>query len=128
MSRELIRFILKILAAAFIMAATGWIVFNFYFPEKYLPILPWMLAFFTVTTILIHGWQLYLAKKKFALFVRSSMIVSLLRLVLYSGFAIFFLITHSENIEVFVVCLVVIYLIYTFLEVSDLSRINRQKK
>ncbi|MFW6245875.1 MAG: hypothetical protein ACOC13_00355 [Tangfeifania sp.] len=128
MSRELIRFIIKILVAALLLVAAGWIVFTFYYPEKYLPVLPWMLAFFTVATILIHSWQLYLAKKKFALFVRSSMIVSLLRLVLYSGFAIVFLITHSENIAVFVVCIAVVYLIYTFLEVFDLQKITQQKK
>lgn len=128
MSRELIRFIVKILVAALLLAATGWIVFTFYYPEKYLPILPWMLAFFTVFTILIHSWQLHLAKKKFALYVRSSMIVSLLRLVLYSGFAIVFLMTHSENIAVFVVCIAVVYLIYTFLEVSDIQRITQQNK
>ncbi len=128
MSRELIRFIVKILVAALLLAATGWIVFTFYYPEKYLPILPWMLAFFTVFTILIHSWQLHLAKKKFALYVRSSMIVSLLRLVLYSGFAIAFLMTHSENIAVFVVCIAVVYLIYTFLEVSDIQRITQQNK
>ncbi|MFW5822464.1 MAG: hypothetical protein ACOCU7_03665 [Tangfeifania sp.] len=128
MSRELIRFIIKILVAALLLVAAGWIVFTFYFPEKYLPVLPWMLAFFTVVTVLIHAWQLTVAKKNMAKFTQNSMIVSLLRLVLYSGFAIVFLITHSENIAVFVVCIAVVYLIYTFLEVFDLQKFTQQKK
>ncbi|MFW5756131.1 MAG: hypothetical protein ACOCWK_05985 [Tangfeifania sp.] len=128
MSRELIRFIIKILVAALLLVAAGWIVFTFYFPEKYLPVLPWMLAFFTVATVLIHSWQLTVAKKNMAKFTQNSMIVSLLRLVLYSGFAIVFLITHSENIAVFVVCIAVVYLIYTFLEVFDLQKLTKQKK
>ncbi|MFW5774422.1 MAG: hypothetical protein ACOCWD_07050 [Tangfeifania sp.] len=128
MSRELIRFIIKILVAALLLVVAGWIVFTFYFPEKYLPVLPWMLAFFTVVTVLIHAWQLTVAKKNMAKFTQNSMIVSLLRLVLYSGFAIVFLITHSENIAVFVVCIAVVYLIYTFLEVFDLQKFTQQKK
>jgi hypothetical protein len=85
-----------------------------------------MLAFFAVVTILIYAWQLSLLKKDLGRFTRSSMIVSLLRLVLYSGVAIVFLITHSENIPAFIVSVVVVYLVFTFIEVADLARITKK--
>lgn len=128
MSRELKRFIGKILIAAVALATAGWAIFTWFAPNHYLPVLPWMLAFFTVVTILIHAWQLSLAKKDMGRFTRSSMIVSLLRLVLYSGFAIVFLINRSENIPAFVVSIVVVYIVFTFLEVADLARITKKGK
>lgn len=126
MSRELKRFIVKILIAAVVMATAGWVIFTKFAPGHYLPVLPWMLAFFTVVTILIHAWQLSLVKKDMGRFTRSSMIVSLLRLVLYSGFAIVFLINNSENIPAFIVSIVVVYMVFTFLEVADLARITKR--
>lgn len=126
MSRELKRFIVKILIAAVVMATAGWVIFTKFAPGHYLPVLPWMLAFFTVVTILIHAWQLSLVKKDMGRFTRSSMIVSLLRLVLYSGFAIVFLINHSENIPAFIVSIVVVYMVFTFLEVADLAGITKR--
>ena len=128
MSRELKRFIGKILIAAVALATAGWAIFTWFAPNHYLPVLPWMLAFFTVVTILIHAWQLSLAKKDMGRFTRSSMVVSLLRLVLYSGFAIVFLINRSENIPAFVVSIVVVYIVFTFLEVADLARITKKGK
>jgi hypothetical protein len=126
MSRELKRFIVKILIAAAVLTAAGWAIFTKFVPGQYLPVLPWMLAFFTVVTILIHAWQLSLAKKDMGRFTRNSMIVSLLRLLLYSGFAIVFLISHSENIPAFIVSIVVVYMVFTFIEVADLARITRK--
>jgi len=126
MSRELKRFIVKILIAVVVLAAAGWAIFTKFAPGHYLPVLPWMLAFFAVVTILIYAWQLSLLKKDLGRFTRSSMIVSLLRLVLYSGVAIVFLITHSENIPAFIVSIVVVYLVFTFIEVADLARITKK--
>lgn len=129
MSKELKQFIIKILVASFALVATGWMVFSYFAPDQYLPVLPWMLAFFALFTVLIHSWQINLAKKKdTARFTRSNMIASLLRLVTYSGFAIVFLINHAENISAFVVCIVTVYLVFSFLEVTDLARISRKKK
>jgi hypothetical protein len=128
MSREFKHFISKILIASLILVAAGWSVFTFITPGKYLSILPWMLIFFALVTILTYGYQLRLSKKNMGRFTRSSMLVSFLRLVLYSLFAIIYLATDSENAAVFVVCLVVIYLVFNFLEVADLFRISRKNK
>jgi len=126
--RELKQFILVILAATAFLVLTGWIVFTFIVPDKYLTILPWMLGFFGLITILTHGYQLKLAKKDMARFTRYSMLISVVRLALYSVFTIVWLAVNNENAEVFVVSIIVVYMVYTITEITSLSKILRKSR
>lgn len=128
MSRELNKFIIKILAAALILFVFGWIIFTFFVPAKYIDILPWMLLIFLIITLVTFIFQLQVAKKDMARFSRISILVSFLRLVLYSAFAFIYIAKRSENAAVFVVCLVILYLVFTFLEVTELARISKNIK
>ncbi len=116
------QFIAKILGVSVALIITGWIVFSLIIPEYYIPVLPYMLLFFLVVTIIVHAWQLKMAKKDIAKFTRSNMLVAFFKLVIYSVFAVVFIAIDRENAMVFVICLMIIYLIFTFVEVSDLSR------
>ncbi len=116
------QFIAKILGVSVALIITGWIVFSLIIPEYYIPVLPYMLLFFLVVTIIVHAWQLKMAKKDIAKFTRSNMLVVFFKLVIYSVFAVVFIAIDRENAMVFVICLMIIYLIFTFVEVSDLSR------
>lgn len=120
------RFIVKITSAAFVMALTGWLVFSLFVPEYYLQILPVMLIFFLVITVLVHAYQLRLAKKDLAKFTRVSMLVTFFKLVVYSVFAVVYLALRPENAIPFVICLMIIYLVFSFIEVKELSRISRK--
>lgn len=128
MSREFSGFFIKTVATAIILAVLGWLTFTFFFPGKYLPVLPWMLGFFTLVTLITFYSQLKVAKKDFGRFSRNSMLVSFLRLVLYSVFAFVYLANNAANAAVFVVCLAITYLVFTFIEVAELSQISRQLK
>jgi hypothetical protein len=127
MNRELKQFFIRILITVALLATAGWIIFSFVTPGKYLPVLPWMLAFFALFTIGMHAFQLRLAKKNMSGFVRYSMLVTLIRLFVYSLFAIVYLYLNTSNAAVFVVCLVVVYLVFTILEVAELSRFLQKK-
>lgn len=128
MNRELNKFIIKIFSAALILLAFGWIVFTFFVPGKYLTVLPWMLLIFLLITLVTFVFQLRVAKKDMARFSRISLLVSFLRLVLYSAFAFIYLAKRPENAAVFVVCLAIFYLVFTFLEVAELTRISKNSK
>ena len=128
MRKELKRFIIKILTAAAIMIAVGWAVFNFVFTDQYLPILPWMLLFFVLITIITHGYQIHLSEKNMALFIRTSMLISLVRLAIYSLFTIIYFANDSDNAAVFVVCIVTVYIVFSSIEVVNLARISRKNR
>jgi O-antigen/teichoic acid export membrane protein len=128
MNRELNKFIIKTFTAALILLVFGWIVFTFFVPDKYIAILPWMLLIFLIITLVTFTFQLQVAKKNMARSSRIGVLVSFLRLVLYSAFAFIYLAKRPENAAVFVVCLVICYLVFTFLEVAELTKISKNLK
>lgn len=121
-------FIYKILATTIILAVIGAAVFYFFIPQYYLPVLPWLLLFFAVVTGTIHTWQMNLAKKDMAKVTRSSMIATMIRLFLYSAVAIVYIAVQPENALVFVICLMIFYVIYTYMEIVDLTQLLRKRK
>lgn len=121
------QFIVKILVVSIVMSLIGWFVFTYYLPEYYLPVLPYTLLFFLIITLWVHAMQIRVAKKDFGKFARANMLATFLKLVIYSVFAIVYIANDSENALVFVVCLAIIYSIFSFLEVSELSKISNKK-
>ena len=120
-------FIAKIAGVSVALALAGWLVFSLFLPGYYLPVLPWMLLFFLVMTILVHAWQLKLIKKDMGRFARSNMLVTFFKLMVYSVFAVVYIASDRENALVFVVCLALVYFIFSFIEVSEITRIVRKK-
>ncbi|MBT3383725.1 MAG: hypothetical protein HN778_03705 [Prolixibacteraceae bacterium] len=122
------RFIVKIIGVSLAITLIGWLVFSLFIPEYYIPILPFLLAFFLLVNIVIHLFQLRQAKKDLAKFTRSNMLLTFFKLVLYSVFAFVYIANDTENALVFVICLMLLYIIFTFIEVTELSRITRGTK
>ena len=127
MNTNLIRFITKVTGISALIAVIGWLVFSLFLPQYYLSILPYMLLFFLVVTILIHVYQLKLAKKDLAKFTRSNMLITFFKLIIYSIFAVVYISINSEDALVFVVCLMLLYLIFSFIEVVELTKVSKKK-
>lgn len=121
-------FIAKLSALTLIAALVGWLVFSLLLPQYYLPVLPWLLIFFYVFTLIIHAYQLNLAKKDFGKFSRSNMLITFIKLIVYSVLAIVYIALDKENAFPFVICLFFLYLIFTFFEVSEISKLSRSQK
>jgi len=128
MSKNIKQFITKVIITTIVLVLIGAVVFYFFIPEHYVPVLPLLLLFFAVVTTLIHGWQLNLANKNAAKVTHSSMIATMIRLFLYSAIAIAYIATHPDNAVVFVICLMVFYAIYTYIEIVDLTQFLRKRK
>lgn len=119
------QFIVKLLGLSLIIALAGWLVFSLLIPEYYLPVLPFLLLFFIVVTILIHNYQLKLAQKSISKFTRSNMLVTFFKLILYSVVTVVYLAFDSGNAIPFVICLMLLYLVYTFFEVVEITKISK---
>ena len=128
MSGNLKRFIAKIVGIGLGITFIGWLVFSFLIPQYYLPVFPYLLAFFVIVAILVHAYQIRLAKKDIAKFARMNMIVTFIKLIIYSIFAIVYIANDSENAWIFVVGLLLLYLVFSFLEVSEISRFAKNKE
>lgn len=127
MNTNLKRFIVKTIGISVLIALIGWLVFSLFLPQYYLPILPYTLLFFLVVTILVHVYQLELAKKDLAKFTRNNMLITFFKLIIYSLFTIIYIALDSENALVFVICVMLLYIIYSFVEVAELTRISNKK-
>ena len=118
-------FIAKLIGLTAVIALVGWLVFFFLLSDFYLPVLPYLLLFFFIVTVLIHWYQLKLAKKSIASFARNNMLITFFKLILYSIVAIIYIALDSTNAIPFVICLMLLYLIYTFFEVAEITRISK---
>ncbi len=118
-------FIAKLTGLTLITALAGWLVFSLWLPQYYLPVLPWLLVFFFLFTLIIHAYQVSLSKKDFGKFTRSNMIITFVKLIVYSVVAVLYIALDKENALPFVVCLFLLYLLFTFFEVRELSKISR---
>ena len=119
-------FIVKLSGISIAIALIGWLVFTYFLAGYYLPVMPFLLIFFYGTTIGMHAYQLKVAKKDAGKFTRTIMLVPFLKLMLYSVFAIAYIAIDKDNAIPFVACLMLLYLIFTFVEVRELIRISRK--
>ena len=121
-------FIAKLAGLTLIASLVGWLVFSLLLPQYYLPIFPWLMLFFFLFTLIIHAYQLNLSKKDFGKFTRSNMLITFVKLIVYSVLAVLYIALDKENALPFVICLFLLYLIFTFFEVVELSKISRSQK
>jgi len=122
------QFIIKLAGVSVAIVLIAGVLFSWFLPQYYLPVLPILLLFFIIVTIFIHAWQLQLAKKDIGKFARSNMLITFFKLVLYSIIAVAYIAYDSANAIVFVVCLMLLYLIFSFVEVSSSIQISKSKK
>lgn len=118
-------FITKLTALTLAIALIGWLVFSLFLPEYYLPVFPFLLGFFFVVTLAIHAYQLKIAKKDIGKFARSNMLITFFKLMAYSLLAVIYIALDRENAIQFVAGLMFLYLVYSFFEVKEVSKINR---
>ena len=119
------QFIVIITIISATVALIGWLVFSKFIPQYYIPIFPFLLIFFAVASVLVHAYQLHLAKKDMGKFTRSNMIITFLKLFLYSAFAVIYIAVDTKNAKVFVICFALLYIIYTVSEVLSLTGIGK---
>ncbi len=121
-------FIIKLTGITVAIAAISAFVFVNYLPEYYLPIFPFLLLFFYVFTTLVHRYLLKQSKANPKLFIQSTMVLTVVRLLLYSIIAIIYILVDKENAIPFAVGLMILYLIFTFFEVCEVCKIAGCRK
>lgn len=122
------QFIIKLLAITVAIAIIGGFVFSLILPQFYLPVLPFLLLFFFFVTLGIHAYQIKLAKKDMGKFTRSIMLITFFKLILFSIVAISYIAFDPDNALLFVICLMLLYLIFTFFEVTEITHVSRSEQ
>lgn len=122
------KYIINLLGVVLIIALISWLVFTKFVPQYYLPVFPFLVLFYVVISVSIYAYQVRLASKDMGKFTRSIMLVTFLKLILYSAVAILFIAIDRENAKIFVACFMSLYVIFTIFEVFSLLRITVNNK
>ena len=69
-----------------------------------------------------------MAKSDMGKFTRGNMILTFVKLLLYSAFAIIYFAIDTENAKVFVAVFLSIYLVFAVFEVISLAGLTKTKK
>jgi len=126
MNSDIKNFIIRLVVLSGILLIAGVIIFTCLLPGNYFTALPFTLLLFIIVTASVHIYQIILIRKNIAVFARSSMVTTMLKLAIYSLFTLTFLFLYRENAIPFVITVFLLYLIFTLFEVSELTRLNRR--
>lgn len=99
------------------------------FPELYISsAFPYILVFYYITTLLIILILARSIQKRASYFVNSYMIITFVKLLLFSFVAMAYLFINKKDAIPFVVTFIVYYLFYAIFEVVALRQINERAK
>jgi len=71
---------------------------------------------------------LHMAKSDMGKFTRGNMILTFIKLLIYSAFAIIYMAIDTENAKVFVAVFLFLYLVFAVFEVISLAGLTNRKK
>ncbi|NQU86137.1 MAG: hypothetical protein HQ541_10295 [Mariniphaga sp.] len=125
MSSEIQKFLIKISLVSIALIVVGFIVFKWFLADYYLPVYSIALVLFYAFTVCAHAWQLNLAKKNLAKFARMNMVATFLKLIVYAAFIVIYLSVSTEKAIAFVIVVMILYIVYTTVEVASLTKFIR---
>lgn len=120
-------FLLKSSVLTIVVFAIGAVLYSTDLKQFYLPVLPVFVGFFFVVTNLVYAYLLNIAVKPGGKFTAQYMAVSFLKMFFFLLVAIIYAALNREVAPSFLVNYLLMYIIYTFLEVSEYSKIVKQK-
>lgn len=121
------KFLLKSIVLTAIIFGLGAILYSTVLKDHYLPVLPFLVLFFLAVTNLVHGYLLKIAVESGARFTSRFMALSFLKMFFYLAVAILFVVFNREVARPFLLNFLLLYAIYTFLEIFEISKIVRRK-
>ncbi len=121
-------FLLKSTILTVIVLILGAILYFTVFDQFYRSILPVILAFFYISTNLVHAYLLNIAGKSGSRFTAQYMAISFIKMFFYLAVVIVFVITNKEDAKIFLVNFLLLYVVYTIFEVYEILSFVRQLK
>lgn len=119
-------FFIKSVILTIIIFLLGTILYTTILKSYYLSVLPLIVLFFFVVTNLVHAYLLKIAVKSGSKFTSKYMAVSFIKMFFYLAVAIVFVIFNKEIARPFLLNFLLLYIVYTFIEVYEFSKLVRQ--
>jgi len=122
------RFLVRSIIASVSLFFIGWIVYSQIVPQYYHIIFPFIIIFFFLTTNIVHFYLLKIADKSVPKFSARFMVLSTLKMFFYLVAGIGYIVISNVNVKAFLINFLAAYVIYTILEVAEISHVVKVKK
>ena len=114
------KYIIRLLVFSAIISTISFGLFSFVLPQYYLPVFPYLIAFFISVSILVHVILLKASNFRIAKFSTFYMGSTTAKLFLYIIFLIIYVLADKENAVPFLLTFFVLYFLYTIFETFSL--------
>jgi hypothetical protein len=122
------RFLIRSIILTLVFSSIGWILYTQVIPGEYQKVFPFILLFFFLATNIIHFYMLQIADKDIPKFTVRFMAMSSIKMLSYLIIGIVYVLIFTEQAKFFLLNYLIIYIGFTTLEVTEISRIVKLKK
>jgi hypothetical protein len=113
-------YIRRIIIFSAIVFALAYFLFYFVIPKHYIRIFPFLIAFFVITSIIVHSILTKAGKQKitrFSIFFMGSITA---KLFIYTIFIVIYVLVDKSTAVPFLISFLILYFLFTFFETYSL--------
>jgi len=128
MKNNFFKFIKGLSIYTLLILGLGTIFFLTIFRNYFLLILPFVLLFYYISTLILHIFMLRISQKDISRFSFKFMVLSLIKMFIYIIFGVLNIIIDEENAVVFLIVYLILYVAYAVFEVRSVMRLINDSK
>ena len=121
------RFVVRSSVLTALLFITGYSVYRWVIPELYSHCILYILIFFFLVTNILHYLLLGIKDRNIRKFPTYFMGINFVKMLVYLAFAGVVIILHKPHARIFLINFLIIYITFSALEVSEISRIMKRK-
>jgi len=122
------RFLIQSTILSLALLIIGCIIYIRVLPQYYHPVLMSIIPLFYLVTNILHYTLLKTTKKNIDKFIRNYLGFNFLKLIVYVIFAFIIVVVLPSHIKTFLINYIIVYLVYSILEVKEIYQIVKRKR
>lgn len=106
-----------------VILGIGTLLFLAFFRSFFLPIFPFVILFYYLSTLALHRYMLKIAQSDVSKFSFKFMMLSFLKMFIYIVFGVLYIVIDEENAVVFLMVYLALYVAYAVYEVRSVMKL-----
>jgi hypothetical protein len=128
MKNNFFKFIKGLTLYTLLILILGVILFLTVLKNYFLPILPVVLLFYYISTLILHKFMLQISQKDISRFSFKFMMLSLIKMFIYIVFGVLYIVIDEENAVIFLIVYLILYVAYAIYEVRSVMNLINDSK
>lgn len=128
MENSFLKFIKGLTYYTLIILGVGAVLFLTVFKSYFLIILPVVLLFYYISTLVLHKFMLKISQKDISRFSFKFMMLSLIKMFVYIIFGVLYIVIDEENAVIFLIVYLILYVAYAIYEVRSVMNLINESK